>query len=107
MEKIMELVSDMYQNEIPMKQIAKRLQISEQKVRKILITTGQYQSARSKEIADMVQAGKTVSEIAEKTGLSTTCVSANLPYDKGLYGITYASKNALAIRKSRERKKAL
>ena len=55
--------------------IARRLKISEQKTRKILITAGAWSSPLSLKIAKMREDGKSIDEIAESLGI----VSSSTP----------------------------
>lgn len=81
-------------------EIARRLNISHGKVTKILVTIGEMQTEES----SMLAMGMTVEQIMERTGKSRQAVMARLPYEKGMYGSEYPSRNALKIRKCREKK---
>lgn len=84
--------------------IADRLHISAQKVKRILITAGLYQTPRTEEITAMRDRGMSVEEIAEELKITVAAVQANLPYIKGQYRAEYPTKNAMAIRRSRDKK---
>ena len=81
--------------------IARRLKISEQKTRKILITAGAWSSPLSLKIAKM----KSIDEIAESLGITRNAVLSYTPYDRGMQGAEYPSVNALRIRACRAKKK--
>lgn len=81
------------------REIANRLGISSPKVRKILLTIGAIQTDESR----MHAAGMTVAEIAAEQKISEKAVSGRLPYTKGMYDAEYPTKNALRIRRSRQK----
>jgi len=89
---------------VSLKQIGKRLGISEQKVRKILITEGAWSSDTSVKIAALLKEGRTVDEIQAITGLSRNAVISYMPYDRGMQNAEYPTINALRIRKCRKNK---
>ena len=89
------------------KKIAKQLKISEQKVRKILITAGAWSSPLSVKIQELHKNGKSIDEIAEQIGLTRNSVLSYLPYDRGMKNAEYPSKNALKIRACRARKQII
>ena len=91
----------LWEQQCSQKEIARRLNLSEAKVRKILITAGFVKTPESVMLAD----GLTPAEIAAKLGKSLKAVNGNLPYSKGMYDAEYPSINALRIRQSRENKK--
>lgn len=73
-----------------------------QKVRKVLITTGDYSNDKSELIESLYAKGKTEIEIANQLNMSTSTVNSYLPYTKGHYLSDDASDNAKRIRKHRE-----
>lgn len=75
--------------------------VSEQKVRKVLIDAGAYESDMSIQVNDLYEQGYSVENIAEKLRVSKSTVSAYLPYTKGVYLGENPSSNALKIRKCR------
>lgn len=85
--------------------IARRLKISEQKTRKILITAGAWSSPLSLKIAKMMEGGKSIDEIAESLGITRNAVLSYTPYDRGMHNAEYPTINALRIRKCRQNKK--
>ena len=93
-----------YNTEGSIKKVAALFRISEQKVRKVLIAAGEYESDMSVQIKDLYEQGFSVEDIADKLGISKSAVSGYLPYSKGLYLGENPSKNALKIRKCRANK---
>jgi len=82
---------------------ARHCNLSEQKVRKILITSGvELESARTRKILEMHESGQGAREISETLGIGPGAVCAHLPYTKGIYGSATPTENALAIRKHRD-----
>ena len=84
-----------------LKETARICGISLPKVKKILLTNGYDLGGRSSEIKKMRDENKSVEEIAEALNISPKAVNANLPYTKGEYNRTDATKNAIEIRKMR------
>lgn len=93
-----------YENLQSIKATAKELEISEQKVRKILLSLGAYESKTSNEIAGLLDQGYSVEEIAKILEISPSTVSGYMPYSKCIYNSETPSENALRIRKSRTSK---
>lgn len=93
-----------YNIEGSIKKVAALFRISEQKVRKILIDAGEYESDMSIQVKDLYEQGFSVEDIADKLGVSKGTVSGYLPYTKGLYLGENPSSNALKIRKCRANK---
>ena len=87
---------------LSIKEISRRLKISEQKVRKILVTAGFIETEESR----LFQQGYSIEEICGMLGKKQSCVCSRLPYSKGIYFAEYPTKNAIAIRKCKARKKA-
>lgn len=100
MDATFRAVIRLYAHEYSLKEIARRLEISEQKARKILITVGIIETVESK----MLASGKSVSEIASILGKTENAVHARIPYSKGQYNAEYPTVNALRIRKCRQNK---
>lgn len=80
--------------------------LSEAATRKILITAGEYDSPRKREIDALREAGMTVRQIADNLGVSDTAVDSFIPYKRGTYIIPSQTKNAAAIRRCRKAKGA-
>lgn len=77
------------------------------KVRKLLITSGAYETPLSTTINKLYQEGKTVKEIQQIMGLSSASVNAYLPYNKSVYKLEEATLTAERLRKYRQRKAAV
>lgn len=92
-------VSRLWEQHYSQSEIARRLKISQPKVRKILLTIGAISTEESK----LYAAGHTLEQIVEITGKSQDVVSSRLPYIKGVYNAEYPTINALRIRKSRSK----
>lgn len=58
MDVLFSSVVRLSEQELSLKEISKRLHISEQKVRKILITAGVWSSETSRKISSLVESGK-------------------------------------------------
>jgi hypothetical protein len=97
-------VSRFYNSGESIKSTARHFKISETKCRKILITTGDYYSALSKEISELLSHGLTMQEIGCALGKSASAISSNTPYSKCEYNATNPSDNAKRIRECRRRK---
>lgn len=91
----------LWKQKISQREIARRLNISQQKVRKILITAGAIDTTEAK----LYQDGMTVEQISKEIGKSEKAVLSMLPYIKGTYNAEYPTIRALRTRKSREKSK--
>lgn len=91
----------LWEQQCSQKEIARRLDLSPAKVRKILITAGHYKTLESIMLAE----GATPEQIATMLGKSLKAVNGNLPYSKGMYDAEYPSLNALRIRENRKKNK--
>lgn len=104
---LMQSVKAKYQaNDKSLRRTAAALDLSEAATRKILITAGEYDSPRKREIDALREAGMTVQQIADKLGVSDTAVDSFIPYKRGTYLIPSQTKNAAAIRRCRKAKGA-
>lgn len=86
------------------KAVAKDFGLSEQKVRKVLISLGIYESKRLDVISELVGQGYSVEEIAEMLKVRHSTVLGYLPYSKCIYNSESPTRNALNIRKFRVKK---
>ena len=77
------------------------------KVRKVLITSGAYETPLSTTINKLYRDGKTVKEIQKIMGLSAASVNGYLPYNKAVYKLEEATLTAERLRKYRQRKAAV
>ena len=81
----MQEVLNSYIKTASLQKTADELKISYAKVRKILITLGEYKTEFSQEVGKRRSLGKSISEIATELNASTNRVTAFLPYEKNLY----------------------
>lgn len=87
-----------------MKLLADKFNITPIKVRKILITAGVYETAISRQVNDLYEEGKSVSEICKLLNLSVASVNGYLPYRKAVYSMEEKSLLAERLEKFRIRK---
>ena len=80
---------------------AHRLKVSEERVRRTLITEGLWESKTSAAIGKLYRKGKTVPEIARTLVISEKNVQSYVPYSRGMYGgeRTDTAKRSDAYRK--------
>ena len=81
----MKKVSEIYNRLGSLQKTAVELGIAYAKVRKILITLGEYETEFSIEVAKKRQMGKSISEIALEFNTTTNRINAFLPYEKVIY----------------------
>lgn len=74
------------------------------KVRKLLISSGAYQTVISMRINELYKSGKTIKEIQQIMGMCAASVSGYLPYQKAIYNLEDSTANAKHLRKYRNRK---
>lgn len=101
--QIQEII-DTYKQTESLRETAVKCSVNWQKVRKILITTGLYESDMSVIINRMHKQGKSLDSIALELNMSKTAVNSYLPYKKGVYNLGDPTENAIRIRACRERK---
>lgn len=94
-----------YNAEGSIRKTAALLCISVQKVRKHLIDAGVYESDMAAQVRDLHERGYSTDEMAAALGVSRSTVSGYLPYTKGGYLSDTPSKNALRIRRCRNKEK--
>ena len=80
---------------------AEKFGYTRSKIRKILVTTGDYETEQTKLIQEMEEQGRTVKEISEQLGISPATVSSSLPYRTLFYGSEEPSEHAAAVRQYR------
>lgn len=79
--------------------------LSVAKIRKILITSGEYRSKESIEVFKLYSEGKSVEEISRITGMKKSTVNNYLPYTKGVYKKDdEPTLSNVRVRKHREKK---
>lgn len=117
MKQLMEAVTDAYLNppqgtedssgHMQLKQLAEEFSMTPLKVRKMLITTGAYETAISRTVNALADEGKSVPEIQEMTNLSRASVQSYLPYSKTVYKMEERTLLAERLQKYRIRKSAV
>ena len=91
---LIETVCGMYTPGTSVRSIAKDMEMSPMKVRKILITGGVYSTDLSTEIGELWKDGKTPGEIAVLLNTTVSNVNSYLPYRFEFYE---RAKNAYAV----------
>ena len=74
------------------------------KVRKLLITSGAYQTPISQQINELYSIGKIIKELQQVMGLSVASVNGYLPYQKTVYYLEVSTDMVSWLRKYRFRK---
>ena len=86
--------------------VAKELQTTLLRTRKLLITAGYYSTALSRNVQTLSANGASIEEIMQKTGLHEASVYSYLPYSKCIYNLEERSLNADRTRTYKKRKQA-
>ena len=87
--------------------LAEEFSMTPIKVRKLLITSGAYETPTSIAVNKLYKDGKNVKEIQQIMGLSSASVNGYLPYNKAVYNLEEATLTAERLRKYRQRKAAV
>lgn len=87
------------------KAVARESGLSEQTVRRMLISRGVYPTETSKQIARLRLSNCSDEEIMEIMGISRQVLQSHSPYTKGTYKGSNKSANACNIAKCRAKKK--
>jgi hypothetical protein len=116
-QQMIETVTDMYLNpwdnsadengKMRLNILAEKLGTTTLKIRKMLITSGAYESTLSLQINELYSNGKSIKEIQSITGLSAASISGYLPYHKTIYNLKESTLVAERLRKYRNRKAAV
>lgn len=106
MDSMFKRIIACYQREKSIKATAKKMECSEQTVRRVLITAGIYTSPTAKRIIELSNLGMPIEDIAEFLHMSKSAVNGYIPYTRGCRADWPTTQNAIQIRKCRERKKA-
>ncbi len=77
---VFDIVAKLFGEGKSLKSIAKETSISEQKVRKILITKGFYSSELSNKIISLFESGMTITDVQKELKLTRGAVTSYLPY---------------------------
>lgn len=107
MEELLSTVNSVYEEKQEIKATAVELDLSELKVKKLLITSGKLCYPITEEILDLQRAGKKAEEIQGILGLSRASINAYLPYSKIPYKASEVSANADRCELYRLRKNAV
>lgn len=99
----MQAVSESYSRTGSLQKTADKMGFSYAKVRKILITLGEYQTDFSLEVGNRRRMGQSIAEIAADLNTSTNRVTAFLPYEKNLYTGPELTADAIKSKTYRER----
>ena len=109
-QKVINLFGEPYDDRVErseaapsIRDIAKALNITPIKVRKMLITAGYYSTKLSRKVQELYAQGCEIQEIMDKTGLKRTSVHSYLPYTKGNYNLPERPLNAEQKRIFRKR----
>lgn len=87
--------------------LAEEFSMTPIKVRKLLITSGAYETPTSIAVNKLFRDGKSIKEIQQIMGLSSASVNGYLPYNKTVYKMEEATLTAERLRKFRQRKSAV
>lgn len=82
MRLFFQTVDEVFDEKQEIKATAVELNLSELKVRKLLITSGKIAYPQTAEIIALLCEGKTTDQIQKITGLSRAAINAYLPYSK-------------------------
>ena len=107
MKELLDTVSEIYHDTGELKLTAEEIGMSVLKVRKLLITAGEYESKLADEVGELFREGKSVADIQELTGLGRSSINGYLPYMKIPYNAKEVSRNAERIRLYRKRKECV
>lgn len=95
-------VTKLYEGGESMRNIAKALNVSLGKVKKLLVTAGMFSNEMSEQIQALYKT-MDVQEIAQTLGVSKSTVNMYIPYTRGTYPFDSPTSNAIALRKFHER----
>lgn len=112
-KEYIDAVTEFYQSEMPSGQsrsiraVADEFNTTILKIRKILITSGVFQSETSEQVQTLRAEGRTIEEIQKELGISRASVYSYLPYIKVIYNAKEISANAQRLQMYRRRKRAV
>ncbi len=87
--------------------LAEKFSMTPIKIRKLLITSGAYETSMSRQVNELYNSGKSVKEIQTIMELSSASVNGYLPYKKAVYNLEEVTLTAERVRKYRKRKDAV
>lgn len=105
-KELLEEISDEYKRFGTLSGTARAMGISLMKVRKALITSGDFSSEISEEVERMIEDGKSVEYIARTLNLTESSVYSYIPYKIRAYNLSEKSVDAEVLR-YRERTRAV
>ncbi len=92
--EIMEKAWMLYKQNHSLQKTADEMRVAYGKIRKMLITLGEYQTPFTVRVLELRKKGLEISEIAQEVGCSKKKVTAYLPYEKGVYNVPEPSFDA-------------
>ena len=95
-------VLGVYNQEKSIRATARKLEISESVVRKVLVTYRVIDTPLVHRIAELRAAGMPSKDIAELLHISGSCVDVNTPYSRGTYLNPSKTPNAVKLREWRD-----
>ena len=107
MAELLSTVDAVFEEKQEIKATAAELDLSELKVKKLLITSGKLHYPKTLEIQNLQRSGKNPEEIQSILGLSRASINAYLPYSKVPYKESEVSANADRCELYRKRKLAV
>lgn len=90
-----------------MNEVAREMNITIIKLKRLLISGGFYSSATSRDVQKMFKDRKSIEQICEVLNIRPATVYANLPYSKGLYNLPEPSLFSDQSVRYRKRKRAV
>ena len=84
-------------------QTAEKFHITPQKVKKLLITGGCYDTSLFRTIRDMREQGMSVEEISQQLGIREVTVRSYLPYERVIYNLEERSVTADRLQRFKAR----
>ena len=104
-DELIDEIIQSYQSTHSILETAKIIGVSTVKVRKILITEGLWESDTSNKIGALLKQGYSTEEVAKILCMSVKNVQAYMPYERGTYGGTQISGDAIRSGNYRNRMK--
>ena len=106
-KELIDIVSSKYEHCDSLIETAKALGLSLMKVRKALITSGDFSSEISEEVSRMIKRGKSVGDIARTLNMTESSVYSYIPYKIRAYNLSETSVNADRMKRYRMCSKAV
>lgn len=99
----MQKISAMYKKTGSLQRTAEEMGVAYAKIRKVLITLGEYTTPFSKIVYTLRHDGYSVNEIAKKLNTTSKRVTAWLPYERSIYNVP--DRSPFAVRSDNYRKR--